>query len=168
VQYGLVPDPQAPGKKMLVYNGTSGSDVVRFRTHRNGVELRVNGQRLGVFNVTSRIVASGDAGNDVMSVDGDVRFPAHLSGGAGNDVLTGGRMNDVLDGGDGKDVLHGGRGNDVLNGGAGNDTLFGGHDNDSLDGGAGRDYLHDHQGDNVFVWDSEDANRPKTKKRRAA
>lgn len=55
-----------------------------------------------------------------------------LSGGSGNDILTGNALanllignagNDTLSGGDGADRLRGGLGNDILTGGAGSDTF---------------------------------------------
>ncbi len=46
-----------------------------------------------------------------------------VSGGGGDDTLTGSRGDDTLDGGDGADRLNGGDGADVLTGGAGGDTF---------------------------------------------
>jgi len=54
----------------------------------------------------------------------------NLSGGAGNDTLTGDSHANAIDGG---------RGNDKLYGGSGNDTLIGGAGNDRMDGQAGTD-----------------------------
>jgi PKD repeat protein len=141
----LVNDPQNPGKQMLVVDGTSGNDDIQFRMHGKKVEVRYNGRKVGVFNVTSRIVANGFGGDDRIIADG-VNVSVEFFGGAGNDLLRGGRKNDLLDGGDGSDTLHGGAGNDTLN------------------GGAGRDYMHDNCGKNSFVYDSEDW-KPKKKRR---
>ena len=66
---------------------------------------------------------SGGGGND--SITGDPNFPNEadsLSGLGGNDTLVGLGGNDTLLGGDGDDSLIGGTGADVLNGGAGTDT----------------------------------------------
>jgi Ca2+-binding RTX toxin-like protein len=71
---------------------------------------------------------TGGSGND--SLTGDTLANA-LTGGAGNDTLTGGSGNDKLDGG---------AGGDNLSGGDGDDTLIGGAGADKLDGGAGSDY----------------------------
>ncbi|MBC8107791.1 MAG: PKD domain-containing protein, partial [Anaerolineae bacterium] len=159
----LVDDPQNPGKKMLVVDGTSGNDDIRFRMHGKKVEVRYNGRKIGVFNVTSRIVANGLGGNDRIIADG-VYVAVQFVGGAGNDTLRGGRKNDSLDGGSGNDKLLGESGNDLLCGGSGSDTIHGGAGNDTLDGGAGRDHLHDACGRNSFVYDSEDW-KPKKKRR---
>ncbi|MEO1766759.1 putative Ig domain-containing protein [Thiobacter aerophilum] len=51
-------------------------------------------------------------------------FPAHVSGGAGNDTLVGSHGDDVLMGGDGNDVLIGGMGTDLLVGGDGDDLYI--------------------------------------------
>lgn len=72
---------------------------------------------------------SGGNGNDT------------LTGAAGDDSLSGGRGNDILNGGAGNDQLLGDDGNDILNGGAGNDILLGRSGNVTLNGGAGDDYL---------------------------
>ena len=70
-----------------------------------------------------------------------------ITGGNGNDTITGtsagdiinaGNGNDTVNAGAGNDVVSGGNGNDTINGGAGNDILDGGNGNDILDGGAGR------------------------------
>ncbi|ORE92065.1 hemolysin-type calcium-binding protein [Aurantimonas sp. 22II-16-19i] len=64
-----------------------------------------------------------------------------LSGGAGNDSITGNGGDDILMGDDGDDGLSGGRGDDVLSGGDGLDNLSGGSGNDILNGGRGGDTL---------------------------
>ncbi|MCX7417976.1 MAG: cadherin domain-containing protein [Planctomycetia bacterium] len=74
----------------------------------------------------------------------------NVTGGAGNDIITGNTTDNRLDGGlgndsikglDGNDTLTGGLGNDTLDGGTGNDVLDGEGDADSLVGGIGRDLL---------------------------
>ena len=85
---------------------------------------------------------SGDAGNDVLTVDTSVTTGARLSGGDGRDTLTGGAGNDWLHGGAGNDVVDGGRGNDQLFGSAGRDLLLGKNGNDILVGGTGNDTIN--------------------------
>jgi Ca2+-binding RTX toxin-like protein len=73
-----------------------------------------------------------------LSMDGSALTAAHyllfdgsdetnasfsISGGAGDDLLTGGRMDDVMYGRSGEDLLRGLRGGDRLSGGAGADTF---------------------------------------------
>ncbi|HCF9255140.1 TPA: hypothetical protein NI610_006146, partial [Pseudomonas aeruginosa] len=64
-----------------------------------------------------------------------------LSGGSGDDWLTGGFGNDTLNGSGGLDYLLGGQGNDRLSGGAGADVMIGGAGNDT--------YVVDNLGDLV-------------------
>ncbi|WP_293576434.1 family 16 glycosylhydrolase [Phaeobacter sp.] len=73
-----------------------------------------------------------------------------LDGAAGDDHLMGNRGRDVLRGGAGQDRLDGGAGRDKLHGGAGEDLLIGGHGFDHLWGGDAGD---------VFVIQSDKADR---------
>ena len=160
--YEFIPDPQRPGKMMLVVKGTSGDDCIRFIKRGGGIELRMNGRGYGVFNVTSRIVANGYAGHDAILADDHLGLPVQFCGGAGNDRLVGSNKDDVLDGGDGNDLLCGRNGNDRLLGGAGCDTLHGGNGDDTLDGGGGGDVLDDIDGNNSFIADAKDRVRKQT------
>ena len=63
----------------------------------------------------------------------------NLTGGLGNDVLTGNGATNRINGGSGDDTLRGGGGNDTLQGEDGDDTLEGGAGNDQLVGGGGTD-----------------------------
>ncbi|NOT13936.1 MAG: heme peroxidase [Methylococcaceae bacterium] len=66
----------------------------------------------------------------------------NVTGGDGNDELTGNLNANTLNGGAGNDLLNGGAGIDILNGGAGNDRFIAtilGDDNDSYSGGANID-----------------------------
>jgi Ca2+-binding RTX toxin-like protein len=110
----------------------------------NGGAVPIDGGQATVRN-TAEIVVSGQAGNDTISLN-EANGPlpaAKLSGGAGNDVLTGGSGADQLFGDAGNDTLIGGRGNDQLFGGAGNDLFIWnpGDGSDVVEGGAGKDTL---------------------------
>ena len=129
------------------------------------------------------LVTGGDADNNITvsrdlgghlfvngeAIDGDPTVAdtdlIRVNAGDGNDALTGGSGNDDLSGQDGNDSLFGGAGNDALSGGsgadfiaggAGNDTLFGGDGNDFLDGDQGADVGFLGAGDDVFRWDQGD------------
>ena len=102
-----------------------------------------NGTRSNLDNVfitaTSIIEnVTGGTGNDTISGNAADNI---LSGGDGNDIIGGSAGNDTLSGGAGNDTLDGGTGNDTLTGGDGNDTLNAGGGNDSLSGDAGDDTL---------------------------
>jgi Ca2+-binding RTX toxin-like protein len=82
----------------------------------------------------------GGAGNDTLTAATDLAVT--MSGGKGDDVLTGDSKADVLNGEAGNDTLAGGGGNDTLNGGDGNDTFDEGtaaNGSDVFNGGTGVD-----------------------------
>jgi Ca2+-binding RTX toxin-like protein len=91
---------------------------------------------------------SGGPGDDQLTGSNDMDV---LNGEAGNDSLDGraggfvlarGPIRpDLLSGGYGDDRLRGGAGPDVVDGGVGDDVLEGGTDDDFLDGGLGADVL---------------------------
>jgi serralysin len=86
-----------------------------------------------VLNGTSdNDTLTGGEGNDSLS---GLALSDRLSGRGGNDTLSGGTGNDRLLGEAEDDSLSGGAGNDNLDGGVGSDTLFGGAGNDTLNGG---------------------------------
>jgi len=135
----LQSDPLYPGKTMLVVGSSStGNDHIHFEAvGRTGkVRVLINGQNVGVFAPTSRIVAYAQAGNDHIQVANDIHLSAWLFGGSGNDLLQGGGGNNVLVGGSGHDTLMGGKGRDLLIGGAGNSILDGWSGQDILVGGS--------------------------------
>jgi Ca2+-binding RTX toxin-like protein len=89
------------------------------------------------------------AGNDTVTLPVDAAAassagfdPAHIfQANTGNDVVTGGTLNDIVSGGGGADRILGADGNDTLTGDASADTLTGGAGNDSLNGGSSADTL---------------------------
>ncbi|MDZ4075692.1 MAG: calcium-binding protein [Hylemonella sp.] len=87
---------------------------------------------------------SGGEGNDILTgMNGDEL----LEGGSGNDTLLGNWGNDVLVGGTGDDVLQGSFGDDVLDGGAGDDLLYAGYDNTiAFNQGDGADWVEANAG----------------------
>jgi len=116
---------------------------------------------------TDLIRVNGGDGNDVITLDeaNGVLPAAELNGGDGNDTLTGGSGDDVISGQSGNDSLFGAAGADTLSGGSGNDFIAGGAGNDTLSGGDGNDFLDGDQGadtaflgagDDVFRWDQGD------------
>ncbi len=89
----------------------------------------------GFFFGTMQVLGNG--GDDILNGSAFVALNLNdiiLSGGDGNDILTGSNGPDNLAGGAGNDMLIGNGGNDVLDGGAGDDKLTG---NDLLLGGTG-------------------------------
>ena len=91
------------------------------------------------------------AGNDTFSAQKSLRTligislvsqERPLSGGLGNDRISGGLGGDLIRGGPGNDALLGFGGGDLIDGGTGRDRVSGGGASDILLGGPGRDKLH--------------------------
>ncbi len=96
------------------------------------------------------IRVSGMGGDDVIRAEGSFNVNRlYLSGGDGNDTLTGSDTRDVLWGGPGDDILEGGDGQDEVHGGDGADTLWGGADSDALYGDDGDDRINGGSGADV-------------------
>lgn len=121
------------GADELTIGGSDLADVVNVSTHANYPgKLTFAARTGGVQTPTgvvaaaglARVVVSGAAGHDSLSVAPTVTAEAVLWGGEGNDTLTGGSGNDLLFGEGGNDNLAGGLGDNVLAGGAGNDYLW--------------------------------------------
>ncbi len=149
-------DPANPGQNCIVVGGTIGSDRMRFEIDKptGGVRVTLKGATLGVFSLLptgasffsipssasasrlGRLIAFGQAGDDVIEVASDVRLSAWLYGDAGSDQLSGGAGNNMLVGGADDDTLTVDAGRDVLLAGPGADTLIGGAGSDLLIAGA--------------------------------
>ncbi len=110
----------AGGPDVLI--GGPGTDTVSYADHTAAVTASPDGK-----------ADNGSAGEHDL-IDPSVE---NLTGGSGNDTLTGSAAANVLSGGPGADRLLGGAGNDVLVGGPGNDDLTGMAGKDTKQGGAG-------------------------------
>jgi hypothetical protein len=140
------PDPGAPQDTVFRVGGTTNRDRIVIRKGREPGTLKwrivswspkrtvTRGQTAAA---ASGIEVYGQDGDDFVRIAGNVRVPAMVDGGGGNDKLHGGRSDDLLRGGAGSDKLWGHVGNDVLLGGAGVDTLRGQAGRDILIGGVG-------------------------------
>ncbi|MFB0871988.1 MULTISPECIES: hypothetical protein [unclassified Sphingobium] len=110
----------------ILFDADTVRNVERFSIGSGQVKLTLHAQT----NVTW-IDAGGQLQTDFLYLNGAAATNAmQITGGAGNDIITGGS---------GPDIIIGGLGQDVLNGGAGNDQIIGGLDGDTLSGGAGND-----------------------------
>ncbi len=131
---------------MALINGTTGNDTVTFT--QNGTDDIIDGLA-GIdtlaadASVTANLtidMVTGTLSGAGIGTDRFVNFE-NVTGGSGNDIISGDNNANVLNGGAGNDTLNGLGGNDTLNGGAGDDRLFGGDGVDQLTGGSGNDYL---------------------------
>jgi Ca2+-binding RTX toxin-like protein len=114
----------------------------------NNGAIAVSGGTPTVAN-TSQIRVFGLDGQDTLTLsEVNGALPAaHLFGGIGNDVLTGGS---------GADQLFGQSGNDTQLGKGGADLLFGGSENDTLTGGDADDQVFGQSGDDRMIWNPGD------------
>jgi len=146
----------ALGSDSLTLTGGAAADNFRIGTTGINVNGDGDGDDITIDQVEG-LSADGNAGADVIRADGGLgtggiyTSPLFITGGDGNDTLTGGQAddglyghnnNDVLNGGDGSDELYGYAGADQLNGGADIDYLYPGLDNDVVNAGGGRDRMY--------------------------
>ncbi|MBW4638494.1 MAG: hypothetical protein KME05_09705 [Gloeocapsa sp. UFS-A4-WI-NPMV-4B04] len=110
-----------------------------FVLNQQGTQAIFDRLNLGQFQLTvdtaEQFSVSGEGGNDTFDVNNLNNTSVNLvsfSGGAGNDILTGGGTSTRL-------IVNGDAGNDVFIGGSANDILIGGAGSDTLTGGAGAD-----------------------------
>lgn len=137
---------------MLVVIGSAAADHIRVNHNHNGLVVRVNGQRLGIFDpeIVKTIGVEGREGHDFIEIRSTVRTDTELHGNDGHDVIHGGSGRDTIFGGRGSDKLFGNKGADYLDGGNGRDFLFGGWGADHLVGGKGWDLLNGGLGNNTY------------------
>jgi hypothetical protein len=132
----LLTDPSDAKKTSLFVGGTTGNDKISVSTASNKrIEVFIGGRSQGKFTPTGGIFVYGQAGNDTISVPSNIKLPAFVDGGAGNDVLSGGGGSNILLGGAGNDLLIGGSRHNLMIGGTGSDRLVAGGAGDILIGG---------------------------------
>ena len=100
------------------FGGGPGEDVVTYDDRGADVRASLNG------------LADDGAAGEGDRIGTDIE---DVTGGSGNDTLTGDLRDNVLDAGPGSDAVSGSRGADTLTGGPGNDTVAGGDGDDALD-----------------------------------
>jgi Ca2+-binding RTX toxin-like protein len=144
---------------VLTIKGTNAADAIALRqsaVQRGVLQVDVgdDGTADVEFNTAdlAAIIVKAGNGDDTVRIDESNgvfsdTIPTTLSGGNGNDSLTGGS---------GAGTLHGGNGNDKLAGGNGDETLFGDNGNDSIDGNKGADTGVLGNGNDTFIWDPGD------------
>jgi Ca2+-binding RTX toxin-like protein len=123
-------------------------EEIRFTDDVNAVWSVANVKLMALTGGSGNDTLTGYASDDVL-VGNDGNDT--ISARAGNDTLYGGNGADTLSGEDGNDTLLGEAGGDSLSGGNGNDTLNGGADGDTLQGGAGNDILVGGSGNDILA-----------------
>ncbi len=113
-----------------VLNGDAGADILDAGNVDNGSDTFNGGADSDTVSYANRALAVtvtlGAGSNDgetgeADTVAGDVEV---LTGGAGDDTLTGGALAETINGGAGDDTISGGAEADTLNGDAGDDTFL--------------------------------------------
>ena len=131
-------------------DGGADKDTVSYAGYTEAVTVSLSGSGSGRYENQSATAVhrlmnienvTGGSGNDSLTGDGNANV---LSGMDGDDTIRGGAQNDTLIGGGGADSLYGD---------AGNDTLYGGMGADNMTGGAGNDVFEFHEFQNDVITD---------------
>ncbi len=140
-----------PGADMLY--GGEGNDTFDEGAAPNGADTFDGEGGLDVVSYASRTatvtVTMGSGADDGEAGENDdVSMVEGVTGGSGNDTLTGDAENNLIKGGPGNDTIDGGDGDDEIHGGEGNDTLTGGDGDDKVYGENGDDVLYEGNAEN--------------------
>ena len=118
-----------------------------------GADILIGGPGVDTVDYSSRtadvtVTADGPGTTSGEVGEGDQVDPTveNVTGGAGNDTLTGNAGANTLRGGPGNDTLIGEAGADKLYGSGGSDVLDGGADADVYTAGGGNDFLYNDDG----------------------
>jgi Ca2+-binding RTX toxin-like protein len=93
---------------------------------------------LALTTTSTAVTVTGGAGNDTITGSGGAES---LVGNAGNDSIIGAAGNDTIAGNEGNDTIDAGTGDDVVSGSSGDDSMLGGDGNDTISGSAGMDTI---------------------------
>lgn len=125
-----------------ILNGDADNDTFNEGTASNGGDTFNGGTGTDTVTYTGRttfvtvVIDAAALDGEASELDKVMVDVENVTGGAGNDIITGSTAANVLEGGDGNDTLNGGDGADTLRGGAGDDGLNGGNGDDTFDEGA--------------------------------
>lgn len=173
--YRASQDVRQLGKRMLgdcadmrlltIAEGTEGNDTISVRNgkEQGSLIVNVNGEETTYSKDECRhIIIDGGDGDDTITVDKSVTMGLYITGGLGNDAITGGSGDDTIIDNFGHNVIHGGKGDDTIlaNGldfdaaqgltgtpAAGWSTLASANTNGNIiDGGPGNDYIEGGRG----------------------
>ena len=140
---------------LLTIKGTRAGDTIALRLKAGDpgiLQVDVGDDGSADFSFArarvAQILVRARAGNDLVRID-DVNgvftdtIPTTISGGSGNDRLSGGRGNETFLGGSGDDSIDGNAGNDLALMGSGNDTFVWdpGDGSDTIEGQSGMDTM---------------------------
>jgi Ca2+-binding RTX toxin-like protein len=138
-----------PGNDVI--NGSPGDDTIAGGGGTDTLDGKGGNNTLSFADKTASqpvVMTLGANGSGSVSVPGETVTYANfvnVTGGEGNDQITGNAS---------ANVIHGDGGNDIMNGGAGNDTLYGDAGNDTLDGQGGADVMNGGADDDTITYAS--------------
>lgn len=124
--------------------GGSGTDAAVYSSDNTGVDVNLE------TGSGSGGQAEGDTLTEIENITGGSGNDS-LTGDSGDNLLSGGAGDDSIKGGDGADRLYGGSGDDALQGDGGADRLYGGNDDDKLAGNEGKDRLYGQDGEDSLA-----------------
>lgn len=119
----LLPDAVDPALTTLVVVGDAGDNKIELKDAKGGIEVRIDGQNLGVFSPTGGVIVDGLDGND--KIDIKIGRASVVRGGLGNDDIRTGKGGGIVLGGEGSDKIESDRSRSILIGGGGGDDLKG-------------------------------------------
>ena len=123
--------------------------VIDLRSVPSGSTLQLD--NIEFASIMGNATVTGGTGQNYVTGDDSSQF---ISLGPDDDTLMGGGGADTIGSGDGEDILYGNRGIDLVFGGEGNDTLYGGQDNDTVSGGVGSDVLYGNKASDTLFGES--------------
>ncbi|MBQ7501677.1 hypothetical protein IJT93_03035 [bacterium] len=147
-----------------VLAGTEGGDKIHISSApEGGLNVSINGQvtRLSKEEAAKTLI-DAKGGDDIITADKDVKQRLFLTGGQGNDIISGGSGDDVIIDSYGRNFIAGNDGNDTViasgldlhktdgKGGQAGNIILGGAGSDYLEGGRGSDLIIGGQGNNVI------------------
>jgi hypothetical protein len=136
---GLMPDELDPSQTDLVINVGAGNAVIALKSTKvaGQVQVVVNRHVVATDSNLDRVIVYGGTGNNTLTVAPKITAGVIFFGGAGRNMLTGGRGNDILVGGNGgRSTLNDSAGANLLIGGAGLAHLTGSAFGNILVGGS--------------------------------
>ena len=133
-------------------NGGVGFDQLRENADVNFqlTDTQLTGRGTDTLSNIEAARLTGGAGDNVLNAGLVNNLNVTLAGAEGNDTLKGGAKADTLYGEQGADRLESRKGNDRLYGNLGDDRLFAGDGNDTLKGGGDNDILKGENGDDTI------------------
>ncbi len=140
----------------IVITGTSGGSqseafVVDLRSLPSGSTLQLD--NIEFASVMGSTTVTGGAGDNYVTGDDNSQF---ISLGVGDDTLFGGAGADTIGSGSGRDFLYGNEGSDRVFGGTEADAVYGGQDDDVVYGNQANDLVYGNRGADTLYGGQDD------------